>query len=134
MWADTLGVDVQLTNQDFGVYLDQRAEFQVWRAGWCFDYPDANSFIFDVFHSSSNNNDTGWTNEEFDALVEQAAAETDPAVRAELYAEAEQILVFEGAAIIPIYWYSDLEMTKPYVERTYAVDNTEQYETWSINR
>lgn len=134
MWADTLGVDVQLTNQDFGVYLDQRAEFQVWRAGWCFDYPDANSFIFDVFHSSSNNNDTGWTNEEFDALVEQAASETDPAVRAELYAQAEQILVFDEAAIIPIYWYSDVELTKPYVERTYAVDNTEQYETWTINR
>ncbi|MCA9914811.1 MAG: hypothetical protein KC496_15770 [Anaerolineae bacterium] len=90
--------------------------------------------MFDVFHSSSNNNDTGYSSEEFDSLVEAAAAESDPAARAELYAEAEQLLVYEDAAIIPIYWYSDLEMTKPYVERTYAVDNSEQYETWSVNR
>jgi oligopeptide transport system substrate-binding protein len=134
MWADTLGVDVQLTNQDFGVYLDQRAEFPVWRAGWCFDYPDTNNFLFDVFHSSSTNNDTGWSSPEFDALVEEAIAETDPEVRAELYAQAEQILVYDDAAIIPVYWYSDLELTKPYVERTYAVDNSEQYENWSLNR
>ena len=133
-WSDLLGIEVQLTNQDFGVYLDQRPEFPVWRAGWCFDYPDTHNFLFDVFHSSSTNNDTGWSSPEFDALVEEAIAETDPAVRAELYAQAEQILVYEDAAIIPVYWYSDLELTKPYVERTYAVDNAEQYENWSLNR
>lgn len=133
-WSDLLGIEVQLTNQDFGVYLDQRAEFPVWRAGWCFDYPDTNNFLFDVFHSSSTNNDTGWSSPEFDALVEEAIAETDPDVRAELYAQAEQILVYDDAAIIPVYWYSDLELTKPYVERTYAVDNSEQYENWSLNR
>ncbi len=133
MWSDTLGIDVQLTNQDFGVYLDQRVDFPIYRAGWCMDYPDANNFLFDVFHSSRNP-DTGYSSAEFDALVEQAVSETDPAVRADLYAQAEQLLVFEDAAIIPIYWYSDLELTKPYVERTYAVDNSEQYEHWSLNR
>lgn len=132
-WSDLLGIEVQLTNQDFGVYLDQRAEFPVWRAGWCFDYPDAHNFLFDVF-STTGQSDTGYSSEAFDALVEQAAAETDTARRQELYAEAEQLLVYEDAAIIPIYWYSDLELTKPYVERTYAVDNAEQYENWSLNR
>jgi oligopeptide transport system substrate-binding protein len=133
MWSETLGIDVQLTNQDFGVYLDQRVDFPIYRAGWCMDYPDANNFLFDVFHSSRNP-DTGYASAEFDALVEQAVSETDPAVRAELYAQAEQLLVFEDAAIIPIYWYSYLELTRPYVERTYAVDNAEQYENWSLNK
>jgi len=132
MWSDTLGIEVTLTNQDFGVYLDQRSEFPVYRAAWCFDYPDAHNFIYDVFHSSSDP-DNGYTSEEFDGLIEAAVQETDPEVRAELYAEAEQLLVFDDAVIIPIYWYSDLELTKPYVERTFAVDNTEQYENWSIN-
>ncbi|QPC82021.1 peptide ABC transporter substrate-binding protein [Phototrophicus methaneseepsis] len=133
-WDETLGIEVQLTNQDFGVYLDQRPEFPIWRAGWCFDYPDTNNFLFDVFHSSSTNNDTGYVSEEFDSLVAQAATETDTETRMELYAQAEQLLVFEDAAIIPIYWYSDLELTKPYVDRTYAVDNSEQYENWSMSR
>ncbi len=134
MWSDILGVEVQLINQDFAVYLDQRSTFPVWRAGWGSDYPDAHNFLFDVFHSTSNNNDTGWTNEEFDALLEEATTLTDPAERQALYAEAEQILVFEDVAIIPIYWYSDPELTKPYVERTYSVGGDQRFENWSVNR
>jgi oligopeptide transport system substrate-binding protein len=132
-WATTLGIEVQLVNQDFAVYLDQRATFQVWRAGWCFDYPDTHNFLFDVF-STTGQSDTGYSSEAFDALVEEAASLTDTQARIDLYAEAEQLLVYEDAVIIPIYWYSDLEMTKPYLERTYAVDNSEQFENWTFNR
>jgi oligopeptide transport system substrate-binding protein len=132
-WSTTLGIEVQLVNQDFAVYLDQRATFQVWRAGWCFDYPDTHNFLFDVF-STTGQSDTGYSSEAFDALVEEAASSTDAQTRIDLYTEAEQLLVYEDAVIIPIYWYSDLEMTKPYLERTYAVDNSEQFENWTFNR
>lgn len=134
MWADELGVQVELTNQEFATYLDQRGTFPVWRAGWCSDYPDTNNFLFDVFHSSSQNNDTGWTNPAFDALVEQAALETDVDVRIELYAQAEDILISQDAAIIPIYFYASNEMTKPYVERTFALDNAQFFYNWDIKR
>lgn len=134
MWADELGVQVELTNQEFATYLDQRATFPVWRAGWCSDYPDNNNFLFDVFHSSSQNNDTGWSNPEFDALVEQAAKETDTATRIELYAQAEEILIEQDAAIIPIYFYAGNEMTKPYVERTYALGGQQYFYNWDITQ
>jgi oligopeptide transport system substrate-binding protein len=134
MWADELGVQVELTNQEFATYLDQRGTFPVWRAGWCSDYPDANNFLFDVFHSSSQNNDTGWVNPEYDALVEQAAEETDVETRIQLYAQAEDILNVQDAAIIPIYFYASNEMTKPYVERTFALDNQQFFYRWDINR
>lgn len=133
-WFETLGVQVQITSQDFGVYLDQRATFPVWRAGWGSDYPDTHNFLFDVFHSSSQNNDTGWTNADFDSLVEEAATLTDAAERQALYMEAEQILVYEDAAIIPIYWGNDVELTKPYVERTYSVSGDQRFEKWSVSR
>ncbi|MCK6579197.1 MAG: peptide ABC transporter substrate-binding protein [Anaerolineae bacterium] len=133
MWADELGVQVELTNQEFATYLDQRSTFPVWRAGWCSDYSDAHNFLFDVFHSSSDNNDTGWTSEAFDALVEQAAAATDLQARRDLYAQAEGLLVNEDAAIAPIYFYASNEMTKPYVERTYANDGKQRFENWDIN-
>jgi oligopeptide transport system substrate-binding protein len=132
-WSNTLGIDVQLVNQDFAVYLDQRGTFPVWRAGWCFDYPDAHNFLSDVF-STTGQSDTGYSSPEFDALVAQAAAESDVEVRRDLYAQAEQLLVYTDAVIIPIYWYSDLEMTKPYLERTDAVESTEHFENWSFNR
>ncbi len=134
MWADELGVQVELTNQEFATYLDQRATFPVWRAGWCSDYPDNNNFLFDVFHSSSQNNDTGWSSPEFDALVEQAATETDTATRIELYAQAEEILIEQDAAIIPIYFYAGNEMTKPNVERTYALGGQQYFYNWDITQ
>lgn len=132
MWAEELGIQVELVNQEFATYLDQRATFPVWRAGWSQDFPDAHNFLFDVFHSSSQNNDTGWSSPEFDALVEQAASEPDLATRTELYAQAEQILIMDEAAIIPIYWYASVELTKPYVERTYSVTGNQRFEKWDI--
>lgn len=134
MWADELGVQVELTNQEFATYLDQRASFPVWRAGWCSDYPDNNNFLFDVFHSSSNNNDTGWSSPEFDALVEQAASETDTQTRIDLYAQAEDLLITQDAAILPIYFYTGNEMTKPYVERTYALGGQQYFYNWDISQ
>src|SRR5690606_18138868 len=134
MWADELGVQVELTNQEFATYLDQRRNFPLWRAGWGADYPDAHNFLFDVFHSSSTNDDSGWDNPEFDALVEQASRETDTATRIELYAQAEEILIEQDVVIIPIYYYSSAEMTKPYVERTYSNTTQQAFYNWDINR
>jgi oligopeptide transport system substrate-binding protein len=132
-WAEVLGVEVQISAQEFGTYLDQRATFPVWRAGWGSDYPDAHNFLYDVFHSSSQNNDTGWANADFDSLVEEAATLTDPAERQALYVEAEQILVYEDAAIIPLWWGSDTELTKSYVERTYSVSGDQRFEKWTLS-
>lgn len=133
MWADELGVQVELTAQEFATYLDQRSSFPVFRAAWCSDYPDAHNFLFDVFQSTSDNNDTGFANAEFDALVAQAASETDLQTRKDLYAQAEHILVYEEAAIAPIYFYASLEMSKPYVERTYAQGSTQRFENWDLS-
>jgi oligopeptide transport system substrate-binding protein len=44
MWKDTLGVEVKVVNQEWAVYLDtvkSRDTPQIWRLGWCVDYPDA---------------------------------------------------------------------------------------------
>jgi oligopeptide transport system substrate-binding protein len=45
-WNEALGVEVQIAAQEFGTYLDQRATFPVWRAGWGSDYPDTHNFLF----------------------------------------------------------------------------------------
>jgi oligopeptide transport system substrate-binding protein len=132
MWAETLGIEVQLTNQEFAVYLDSRKDFPVWRAGWGADFPDAHNYLFDVFHSSSTNNDTWWSSDEFDALVEEAALLDDQDARQELYAQAENILVSEDAAIIPIYWASNTFLTSPDVEFTGTNSTTQEFEKWSF--
>lgn len=131
MWVETLGIEVQLTNQEFAVYLDSREDFPVWRAGWCMDYLDTNNFLYDVFHSTALT-DTHWSSPEFDALVEAARETDDIDERRELYAQAENLLIYEDAAIIPFYWYVKIQMIAPTVEATYALDNAENLWEWSI--
>jgi oligopeptide transport system substrate-binding protein len=132
MWAEELGVDIQLTNQEFQVYLDARRDFNVYRAGWCLDFTDTDNFLTEF--TASADADNHYSNPEFDKLVEEARRMTDPDARRELYAQAEEILVLEDAAIIPFYWYVKVNMTNPAIERTYAVDNAEVFYEWDINR
>ncbi len=136
MWQEALGVKVNLVTQEWKVYLDTLDSDppQVWRLGWCYDYPDADNFARGVFRSDSGNNHTRWKNAKFDQLVDQAAIETDLDKRRALYVEAEKILVEEDAAIIPIYWYTRVQVTKPYVTRTYSIGGHEHYEKWKINK
>jgi oligopeptide transport system substrate-binding protein len=136
MWNENLGVNVNLVTQEWAVFLDtlDTDPPQVWRLGWCYDYPDASNFARDVFRSDSGNNHTKWVNEEYDQIVDQAAFETDEQVRHDLYVEAEKLLVEEEAAIIPIYWYTNMDLTKPYVTRTFGTGGQEAFEKWSINK
>jgi oligopeptide transport system substrate-binding protein len=137
MWAEALGVDVQIQQQEWQVFLEtlENDAPQIFRAGWCQDYPDAHNFLHDVFHSASAQNNTNWTNAEFDSLVEQAGTETDQAKRLDLYIQAERLLVETEAAIAPVYWYTRVTVTKPYVERTYSVlGGMEHYEKWDLKQ
>ncbi len=141
MWKDTLGVNVQLANQEWKVFLksiiDPVATPQIWRLGWCQDYPDANNFDKeDVgFGGSANPSDGGglnWNNADYEALLTQAASETDSAKRTALYAQAEEILVKTDAVMIPIYWYTSVNVTKPYIDRTHSLIQRNSYEKWDI--
>lgn len=134
MWAENLGVNAQITTADFATYLDQRGNYPVYRAAWCFDYPDAHNFYYDVpFHSDLiEENDTHWANEEFDSLIDQAFLLTDNAERAALYAQADNILVNTDAAIAPIYYYVTNDLTASNVVRTYSNITREYYEKWDL--
>ncbi len=135
-WKEYLGVEVELANQEWKVYLktlDEDAP-QIYRLGWCADYPDENNWVLEVFHSTKGANRIKWSNAEFDQLTEQAAFESDPAKRKELYFKAEKILCVDEAGIIPIYYYTRVVLTKSYVTRTYAPLGGEHINFWKINR
>jgi oligopeptide transport system substrate-binding protein len=144
MWADTLGLNVQLTNQEWAVYLQTlqtpEAVPQIWRLGWCMDYADANNFIKEVFVYGGHENPTtgGGTNwgevPEFTEVLTQAATEQDPAARTELYAQAEEMLVDEYAVIAPIYFYTRNTVAKPYLSRTFGAGGQEALEKWDVSQ
>lgn len=89
---------------------------QLFRAGWCTDYPDANNWLYERFHPKSGDNWIGWNNSEFAEVVEKAQRSVDPTERKRLYRRAEQILTEEEAAIVPMYYSNAQFLVKPWVK------------------
>lgn len=117
MWKANLGIDAELNDEEYRVFLDSRKDASRWdiaRLSWVADYNDAGNFL-DIFRTNSPNNDAGYSNKRFDALLDAAANTPDPAQRKTLLETAE-ILVLSEYPIIPIYFYSSKRLIKPYVK------------------
>ena len=139
MWLETLGVEVDLASQEWATYLETRANDapQIFRVAWCYDYPDAHNWTFDVLRSDSGQADDGgneinWVNEEFDALLIDAASSPDVAERENLYGQAEVILNWTDAVIAPIYYYTTTLMLSPDVEAPFSNTGVESFEKWTL--
>jgi oligopeptide transport system substrate-binding protein len=116
MWRRVLGVQSEIQNQEFKVFLDTRTQkerTQVFRAGWIGDYNDAYTFA-ELPLSDSGLNDFGYASEKYDRLVKQAAVELDLDKRAEYLQEAERLLL-DDMPLIPIYFYVRTRLVKPWV-------------------
>jgi ABC-type oligopeptide transport system substrate-binding subunit len=115
MWQRELSIDVRLSNQEWGSYLDAttRLRYDVARRSWIGDYLDPNTFLAS-YVTGDGNNRTGWSHPRYDALIADAALEPDPARRLRLLAAAEALLLDESP-VIPIYHYATNELVKPYV-------------------
>ena len=57
----------------------------------------------DLWVTDGGNNDSFWSNEEYDNLIAQATAEADEEVRQQYLFDAEEILAAE-MPVIPLYW------------------------------
>jgi oligopeptide transport system substrate-binding protein len=136
MWADNLGVDVRVENQEWAVYLNTIRKDtpieevpHIYRLGWCADYADENNWVHENFNVDGGSNDlrrncldpncNEVTRSEFDELTSEAQIEQDPEVRADLYAQAEDILAATEYAYAPIYHYTTVRVVKPWLTRTF---------------
>ncbi len=110
MWRVNLGINVTLANTDWKVYLSRQSvgDFSVSRAGWIGDYHDPKSFL-DMMVTGRGNNQTGWSNSEYDNLLIEAAKSTSRTERYGLLYEAEKILM-EELPILPVYTYTRIYM------------------------
>ncbi|MDB6130325.1 MAG: transporter substrate-binding protein [Verrucomicrobiales bacterium] len=119
MWKENLGLEVTIANQEWKVYLDtqKRIDYQVCRAGWSGDYVDPNSFL-DLFLTGGGNNETGWSNKEYDNLIAEAGRTGDQQKRMEVFQKAEAILMDE-LPIIPIYFYTRPVLRQPSLKGYY---------------
>jgi ABC-type oligopeptide transport system substrate-binding subunit len=81
---------------------------------WYADVPDPDNFLAKLFHSQSSRNYFGYANPTVDELLGRARAEQDPPRRAELYRQAEELII-EDAPVIPIWHLTYERLFQPYV-------------------
>lgn len=114
MWKKTLGIEqVEIENQEWKVFQQtvQDVNYDVSRAGWIADYLDATTFL-NMWTTGDSNNNTGWSNADYDRLYRESFLETDPARRFEKLAAAEAILLDE-LPVLPLYWYTRSYLLHP---------------------
>ena len=106
MWKTNLGINCTLKNEEWGVYLDDltNLNYTTARRGWIGDYVDVNTFM-DMWVTGGGNNDTGWSNKQYDADIAKAKVTTDPTARMKLMHDAEKLLMTDFP-IAPIYYYT----------------------------
>jgi oligopeptide transport system substrate-binding protein len=116
-WRRNLGIATQLEALEWGSFLSRQHQlkFTICRAGWTGDYMDANTFL-DMFVTDGANNQTGWSNAEYDRLIARAASkEVSAAERKKILEQAETLLLTE-MPVIPIYFKVSKNMVRPYVK------------------
>ena len=104
-WRQNLGIENIAVNsmQTKQVAANrQSGDYCMSLGGWSPDYNDAINFL-DLWVTDGGNNDSFWSNEEYDNLIAQATAEADEEVRQQYLFDAEEILAAE-MPIIPLYW------------------------------
>ncbi|MGN8966743.1 peptide ABC transporter substrate-binding protein [Intestinimonas sp. HCP28S3_D6] len=120
MWQTQLGVTVQLDNQEWATFLQNRkdGDYSIARNGWIADYNDPMSFL-DMWLTGGGNNDAQYSNPDYDALIQQAKAATDPAQRMELMHQAEDMLVGQDWVVNPLYFYTQKYMLADGIQGMY---------------
>ena len=115
-WRTTLGVEVEPVGLEWSSYLTRLNEdpFDIFRLGWGADYPHPNNFLTDLYTCTSGNNNMKYCNEEFDALMADAAVEPDLETQVGIYNQAQEMLV-EDAPVIFISWGGRFTLVKPWV-------------------
>jgi oligopeptide transport system substrate-binding protein len=116
MWRKELNVNVALVNQEEKVYFDSRRQmdYEISRSTWIGDYNDPNSFL-NIWVSANGNNQTGWSNPEYDRLIAEAEKTADQAARYAAFQKAEALLL-EDAPILPVYFYTHAFLLQPSVK------------------
>jgi len=116
MWRRELGIEVVIANMEWKVLIDamNNGHFDIFQLGWIGDYMDPITFL-KIFITGGGNNRTGFSDPEYDRLLEQQARESDPDRRMAMLRRMETILM-EAMPIIPNSWSNNIFLLSPDVK------------------
>ena len=134
-WEEKLGITVQIDMMEWNIMWDKidAGDYDIANGGWgpYYNEPSAVLTLFDPDNGYFNAKKTGWDNEDskkFKELCESAKFVVDDKEKAEIYLQAEELLV-KNALIAPIYLYESPTFTAKYVKDYFV--STQGYRNWA---
>jgi oligopeptide transport system substrate-binding protein len=115
-WRKNLNISVTLVTQEMSAWVQTLLNQYyngVSESNWAGSPTDPNAFL-ENYVSGSGNNDTGWTDVRYDAMLAEANATNDPAMRLKKLADCENYLL-KGMPFVPLVF-----STLPYLEKPYV--------------
>ena len=99
-----VGFDVKLVAMEWNSYKAavREGKAQAFYLSWGADYPDAENYLYPLFHSQMSGgggNETRYNNPEFDKIIEEAQRTADHDERIRLYQRAEDITIEDAARL-----------------------------------
>jgi oligopeptide transport system substrate-binding protein len=115
LWQRELGItSIHLRGQEWKVFLNtqQLVDFDLSTSGWIGDYNDPQTFI-DMFVTDGGNNQTGWSDPQYDQMLQTSENTADPVQRMQILQGMEKILVDDEVPIIPVYFWVGMSLYHP---------------------
>lgn len=115
-WKTNLGIEVIAEPVPNKLRIDRshNKDFEVVLSLWGADYNDPMTFM-DMWISGGEFNETDWSNKTYDDLIAKADVEKDPAKRAQMFVDAEKVLMQE-VPISPLYHRTKMFVKKPHLD------------------
>ena len=119
MWKQNLGVEVELANEEWKVFLNTReqGDFQIARHAYVTIFFDAGSLL-EGWVTGSPKNVARYSDPEYDALIRDSLKQMDRSKRMEDMHRAEAILM-RDLPVLPLYFYSTPYMQSARVKGIY---------------
>ncbi len=101
-WKRQLGLQVDIRTFDYEAYLGEvkRADYEIGSVTWIGDYADPLTFL-QLWTRESNLNDSRFSDEEYEALIDSAVRQEEESAHYQSLAEAEELLL-QKAVVLPI--------------------------------
>lgn len=119
-WNEVLGIKVALENAEWKVHLDNigQGNFDIARVGWHAGFNDAVNYLELFKYPKGMLNHTGWYNEKYSALLQEADYTLDPEKRRDLLLQAETILMDE-MPVLPMHYHTAKYLINPRLHDVY---------------
>jgi oligopeptide transport system substrate-binding protein len=137
MWKQ-LGISTTIKQQEWAQFLQflgppPDKSVDVYRSGWIGDFVDDINFL-ELWTCKSGNNNTNFCDPKYDKLVEEAKNTPDDDKRFGIYGQLEDMLTGPNGKqpIAPIYWYTYVNLEKPFVNKTFKINLLDQWDLTKV--